>query len=130
MLSRKSTLRLVMTCSVYWSRVTEHRCKPFHDYSLCSVCILPQPAFYSQTAVCILHTVCILPPVRILRFTLTAFSTVRERTTKKKFMQMYTGTRLTTAIHRRLLSRFFLREGDVCTQATSRMIVSLSNYCI
>ena len=21
--------------------------KPFHDYSLCSVCILPQPAFYS-----------------------------------------------------------------------------------
>ena len=26
-------------------------------------------------------------------------------------MQMYTGTRLTTAIHRRLLSRFFLREG-------------------
>ena len=30
---------------------------------------------------------------------------------------MYTGTRLTTAIHRRLLSRFFLREGDVCTQA-------------
>ena len=26
-------------------------------------------------------------------------------------MQMYTGTRLTTVIHRRLLSRFFLREG-------------------
>ena len=26
-------------------------------------------------------------------------------------MQMYTATRLTTAIHRRLLSRFFLREG-------------------
>ena len=26
-------------------------------------------------------------------------------------MQMYTGTRLTTAIHRRLLSRCFLREG-------------------
>ena len=24
---------------------------------------------------------------------------------------MYTGTRLTTAIHRRLLSQFFLREG-------------------
>ena len=30
---------------------------------------------------------------------------------------MYTGTRLTMAIHRLLLSRFFLREGDVCTQA-------------
>ena len=29
--------------------------KPFHDYSLCSVCILPQPAFYSQSAVCSLH---------------------------------------------------------------------------
>ena len=54
--------------------------KPFHDYSLCSVCILPQPAFYSQSAVCILHTVCILPlvrslqsAVRSLRFTLTDY---------------------------------------------------------
>ena len=28
-----------------------------------------------------------------------------------------TGTRLSSAIHRRPLSRFFLREGDVCTQA-------------
>ena len=52
--------------------------KPFHDYSLCSVCILPQPAFYSQSVVCILHSVCILPLVRSLqsavcslRFTLT-----------------------------------------------------------
>ena len=35
---------------------------------------------------------------------------------------MYTGTRLTTAIHRRLLSRFFLREGDVCTQASSNIM--------
>ena len=25
--------------------------KPFHNYSLCSVCILPQPAFYSQSSV-------------------------------------------------------------------------------
>ena len=41
--------------------------KPFRDYSLCSVCILPQPAFYSQSAVCILHTVCILPLVRSLQ---------------------------------------------------------------
>ena len=56
--------------------------KPFRDYSLCSVCILPQPAFYSQSAVCILHTVCILPlvrslqsAVRSLRFTLTAKKT-------------------------------------------------------
>ena len=55
--------------------------KPFHDYScLCSVCILPQSAFYSQSAVCILHAVCILPlvcslqsAVRSLHFTLTAF---------------------------------------------------------
>ena len=34
-------------------------------------CILPQSAFYSQSAVCILHSVCILPLVRSLRFTLT-----------------------------------------------------------
>ena len=52
--------------------------KLFHNYSLCSVCILPQPAFYSQSAVCILHSVCSLPlvrslqsAVRSLRFTLT-----------------------------------------------------------
>ena len=45
--------------------------KPFHNYSLCSVCILLQPAFYSQSTVGILHTVCILPPVRSLRLTLT-----------------------------------------------------------
>ena len=41
--------------------------KPFRDYSLCSVCILPQPAFYSQSAVCILRTVCILTLVRSLQ---------------------------------------------------------------
>ena len=41
--------------------------KPFHNYSLCSVCILPQSAFYSQSAVCILHSVCILPLVRSLQ---------------------------------------------------------------
>ena len=41
--------------------------KPFRDYSLCSVCILPQPAFYPQSAVCILHAVCILPLVRNLQ---------------------------------------------------------------
>ena len=43
---------------------------------------------------------------------------------------MYTGTRLTMAIYRRLFSRFFLRGGgpgggggDVCTQA---MVKTLS----
>ena len=41
--------------------------KPFRDCSLCSVCILPQPAFYSESAVCILPTVCILPLVRSLQ---------------------------------------------------------------
>jgi len=35
---------------------------------------------------------------------------------------MYTGTRLTTSIHRRLFSRFFLKEGDVCTQAKSEAL--------
>jgi len=41
--------------------------KPFCDYNLCSVCILPQPAFYSQSVVCILHSVCILLLVRSLQ---------------------------------------------------------------
>ena len=55
--------------------------KPFRNYSLCSVYILPQPAFYFQSAVCILHSLCILPlvrslqsAVRSLRFTLTDIS--------------------------------------------------------
>ena len=38
--------------------------KPFRDYSSCSVCTSPQPAFYSQSVVFILHSVCILPLVR------------------------------------------------------------------
>ena len=64
--------------------------KPFCDYSLCSVCILLQPAFYSQSVVCISHSVCILPlvcslqstvrspqsAVRSLHFTLTGCSRV------------------------------------------------------
>ena len=41
--------------------------KPSRDYSLCSVCILLQPALYSQSVVCILHSVCILPLVRSLQ---------------------------------------------------------------
>ena len=41
--------------------------KPFRDYSLCPVCILPQPAFYSQSVVYILHSVCILPLVGSLQ---------------------------------------------------------------
>lgn len=50
--------------------------KPFHNYSLCLICILLQLAFYSQFVVCILHSVCILllvrsPLVRSLCFTLT-----------------------------------------------------------
>ena len=35
-------------------------------YSLYSA-FCTQPAFYSQSAVCILHSVCILPPVRSLQ---------------------------------------------------------------
>ena len=42
--------------------------KPFHNYSLCSVCILSQSSFYCQSAVCISHSVCILPLVRSLQF--------------------------------------------------------------
>ena len=41
--------------------------KPFCDYSLYSVYILPQPACYSQSVVCILDSVCILPLVRSLQ---------------------------------------------------------------
>ena len=58
--------------------------KPFCDYSLCSVSILPQPAFYSESAVCILRTVYILPlvrglqsAVRSLRFTLTMYNIMK-----------------------------------------------------
>ena len=57
-----------------------------YDHSLSSVCILPQPAFYSQSAVCILHTDCILPlvrslqsAVRSLRLTLTGFKIIVVR---------------------------------------------------
>ena len=41
-----------------------------------------QPEFYSQSAVCILHSACILPLVRTLRFTLTVsrMPQVREGT--------------------------------------------------
>ena len=40
-------------------------------------------------------------------------------------MPMYTGTRLTTAIHRRLSPRYFLRRGGLCTQATVQQILIL-----
>ena len=51
---------------------------------------------------------------------------------------MYTGTRLTTAIYRRLFSRFFLRGGgpggggDVCTQAMVKTlsIENSSNFSV
>ena len=58
---------------------------PFRDYSLCLVCILPQPAFYSQSVVCMLHSVCILPlvcslqsAVSSLRLTLTDYFTYKS----------------------------------------------------
>ena len=54
--------------------------EPFLDYSLCSVCILPQPAFCSQSAVCILPLVRSLQSaVCSLRFTLTGCSKVVSR---------------------------------------------------
>ena len=36
-------------------------------------------------------------------------------------MQIFTGTRLTTAIHRRLLSRFLLREGGTSVHRLNRI---------
>ena len=60
--------------------------KPFHDYNLCSVWILPQPAFYSQSAVCIYPWSAVCSPqsavrspqsaVRSLSLTLTAVSLI------------------------------------------------------
>ena len=42
----------------------------------------------------------------------------QRRNKKINFMQIYSGTRLSSAIHRRPLSRFFPEGGgDVCTQA-------------
>ena len=53
--------------------------KPFHNYSLCSVCILPQPAFYSQSVVCILPLVRSLQfAVRSMRFTLTDYDRYKK----------------------------------------------------
>ena len=68
--------------------------KPFHDYSLCSVCILPQPAFYSQSAVCILHTVCILPLVRSLQSTVRSprFTLIGYNITSIILISMIYGT--------------------------------------
>ena len=50
-------------------------------------------------------------------------------------MQMYTGTRLTTAIHRRLLSRFFMREGGrlytgYTETLATRAISSSESLCV
>ena len=53
--------------------------KPVHDYNLCSVWILPQPAFYSQSAVCIYPWSAVCSPqsaVRSLPLTLTAVSLI------------------------------------------------------
>ena len=41
-------------------------------------------------------------------------------------MQMYTGTRLTTAIHRRLLSRFFLKGGGTSVHRLLKSVLSLT----
>ena len=63
---------------------------PFCDYSLCLVCILPQPAFYSQSAVCILHSVCILPMVRSLQSAVlqSAFYTDRSKSLLSSLQQL------------------------------------------
>ena len=59
----------------------------FHDYcSLCPVCILPQPVFYSQSAVGILHTVCILPLVRSLQ---SAVRSLRLTLTVKEMLSLW-----------------------------------------
>ena len=47
-----------------------------------------QPAFYSESAVCILHTVFILRLVRSLRFTMTAFRTVTVKNIQFGFVSI------------------------------------------
>ena len=69
-------------------------------YSLYSA-FCTQPAFYSQSAVCILHSVCSLPLVRSLQsavrslsFTLTAsqtLATLRSFTIYKQFPEKLVG---------------------------------------
>ena len=62
-----------------------------------------QPAFYSQSAVCILHSVCTLPLVRSLqfavgslRFTLTGYNSQMKKTVFMKKTQSFVvdGNRL------------------------------------
>ena len=72
--------------------------KPFRDYSLCSVYILPQPAFYFQSVVCILHSVCILllvhslqSTVRSLRFTLTVLPNIQALQFASKYRFLAVG---------------------------------------
>ena len=48
----------------YFTYLKERKCLKSLQSSFC---ILPQPAFYSQSAVCILLSVCILPLVRSLQ---------------------------------------------------------------
>ena len=78
MSQRKCSFKCI--CGIFWPL------NPSTTTDLCSVCILPQPAFYSQSAVCILHTDCILPlvrslqsAVRSLRLTLTGFKIIVVR---------------------------------------------------
>ena len=79
--------------------------KPFRDYSLCSVYILPQPAFYSQSVVCILHSVCILllvhslqSTVRSLRFTLTILPNIQALQFVSKYRFLAVGIWVTITV--------------------------------
>ena len=63
-------------------------------YSLYSA-LCTQPAFYSQSAVCLLHPVCILPlvrslqsAVRSLRFTLTGFMLQKKYELNSKLIRI------------------------------------------
>ena len=66
------------------------------------VCILPQSAFYSQSLVCILHSICLLPlvrslqsAVRSLRLTLTVFVRESGQTITEWNMMTYVNFRRT-----------------------------------
>ena len=95
--------------------------KPFRDYSLCSVCILPQSAFYSPSVVCILHSVCLLPlvlslqsAVCSLRFTLTDFVS-----------SQIPGHKVIRWMHENLN----YNHGSLQQPTTLRTLVGYSNHC-
>ena len=88
-------------------------------YSLYSA-FCTQPAFYSQSAVCILLSVCILPLVRSLRFTLTESSNVTKfkATNELRSIRISTNFALASVVFRGYPNHF--DSGDCHLQLGGR----------